>query len=393
MPARLSTELYIEKATKKWQDRFDYSRLIYVNCNTDVEIGCPEHGFIFINADSHIYSETGCRDCGYEQRKHKNTHPFDKVKKECEDIHKDDEGKPLYEYDESSYTAKSKPFSFYCKIHKEWFHKQTPLTHIRQESGCPKCGIIERSDACRFTKEEFIEKANQIFIPNNTDYYKLDLHNLTEDKKGIFICENNHEYEQVIYSHLSGMGCKECGIIAGAEKRKVTTDEFKQRSLEIHGKKYDYSKVDIDKDTTHVNIICNKHNKIFNQSYEAHLQGQGCPLCRESKGEIKANSILEKHSIRFIRQYKFDDCYSIGKTGRRTKLPFDFYLPDYNCCIEYNGQQHYDKTAWGGKSMDRIKRTDKIKKKYCKDNNISLITISYKINFNDIEEYLLNLLP
>ena len=63
-------------------------------------------------------------------------------------------------------------------------------------------------------------------------------------------------------------------------------------------------------------------------------------------------------------------------------LPFDFYLPDYNICIEYNGRQHYEPIKkWGGvDSLNEIKKRDKIKMEYCKLNNIPLIIIKY----NDI---------
>ena len=50
MPAKLDNKTYIKKAQKKWGTRFDYSRTNYINCDTDVEVGCPEHGFMFINA-------------------------------------------------------------------------------------------------------------------------------------------------------------------------------------------------------------------------------------------------------------------------------------------------------------------------------------------------------
>lgn len=60
--------------------------------------------------------------------------------------------------------------------------------------------------------------------------------------------------------------------------------------------------------------------------------------CLNSKGEEKITQILLKLNIIFYKEYQFIDCIN-PKTN--TKLRFDFYLPDYNCCIEYDGKQHY----------------------------------------------------
>jgi hypothetical protein len=62
----------------------------------------------------------------------------------------------------------------------------------------------------------------------------------------------------------------------------------------------------------------------------------------------------------------------------KQKLPFDFYLPNYNICIEFNGEQHYKPIKWfgGEKTLEGIKKRDKIKMEYCQNNNIPLIIIN-----------------
>ena len=68
-------------------------------------------------------------------------------------------------------------------------------------------------------------------------------------------------------------------------------------------------------------------------------------------------------------------------------MPFDFYLPDYNVCIEYNGLQHYTKRF--GMSDEDFKdrqKKDLIKEQYCEDNNITLINIPYW-DYKNIEKY------
>ena len=89
------------------------------------------------------------------------------------------------------------------------------------------------------------------------------------------------------------------------------------------------------------------------------------------------------YNISFNKQYVFNDCKNI------LVLHFDFYLPDYNCCVEYDGIQHFKpiKRFGGIVSFEENLIRDKIKNEYCKNNNIHLIRISYKENVNDKLNY------
>ena len=89
--------------------------------------------------------------------------------------------------------------------------------------------------------------------------------------------------------------------------------------------------------------------------------------------------------IDFIPQKTFDGC------KYKNKLPFDFYLPDYNICIEFQGEQHYKSIEYfgGEKTFKLTLLRDKIKMEYCRDNNIPLIVIKFDEN---IEEKLNNLI-
>lgn len=101
--------------------------------------------------------------------------------------------------------------------------------------------------------------------------------------------------------------------------------------------------------------------------------GTRCPFCRESKGEKDILKYLDKHDIKYIRQYRYEDC-----KDTRT-LPFDFYLPDYNTCIEYDGELHYKTIDFygGDEELKKQQCRDNIKTHYCKNNNIKLIRIPY----------------
>ena len=95
------------------------------------------------------------------------------------------------------------------------------------------------------------------------------------------------------------------------------------------------------------------------------------PDLSKSQLEIECIRILKKYKVNYIEQKTFNNCvYKI-------KLRFDFYLTDYNVCIETDGTQHIIPVEkWGG--MEALRETiirDNIKNKYCEDNNINLLSI------------------
>jgi very-short-patch-repair endonuclease len=178
-----------------------------------------------------------------------------------------------------------------------------------------------------------------------------------------------------------GKGCPGCGRWS-----LLNTKIFIERSIEKHGKKFDYSQVEYINARTKVKIICPKHG-VFEQTPQSHLSGNGCPTCLESKGEKKISLFLDSNKIKFIREKSFEKCRD------KNPLLFDFFLPDFNTCIEFDGKQHYQPIAYfGGEAVfEKTKKSDAIKANFCKKEGISLIRISsYK--GHDIESVLKNLL-
>ena len=109
--------------------------------------------------------------------------------------------------------------------------------------------------------------------------------------------------------------------------------------------------------------------------------------CLKSKGENKIQEILLKLKIPFEREYYFEDL--IGLKGG--VLRFDFWLPEFNILLEYQGEQHYT-SFWGEEMFLKQQQHDSLKREYCKNHNLTLIEIPYwdfeKIN----EEYIKNIL-
>ncbi len=113
--------------------------------------------------------------------------------------------------------------------------------------------------------------------------------------------------------------------------------------------------------------------------------------CKRSKsvGEETIETFLNDRHIDYYPQYRFDDC-----KYKRT-LPFDFFLPDYNVCIEYQGIQHYEPVEWfydTENTFEERQKRDQIKREYCKDNGILLIEIPYFYNNEKIKNTIINTL-
>lgn len=104
--------------------------------------------------------------------------------------------------------------------------------------------------------------------------------------------------------------------------------------------------------------------------------------CLKSEGESLIQKILQNNHIHYLKEWTDDKkCKNLKTNGI---LRFDFYLPDYNCCIEYDGIQHFKDTGWG--NFNTAKERDNFKTQYCKNHNIKLVRFSYKelnkINFD-----------
>lgn len=183
-----------------------------------------------------------------------------------------------------------------------------------------------------------------------------------------------------------------CPVCAGKQVGKYNNLAYLRPDI---AKEWDYDKNEknpeeyAEKSGKSVWWLCSKCGESWNSRIADRSSGQGCPKCRMSHGEKEISRFLKYKKIKFKSQYKFKNCKN------KRELPFDFYLPDYNLCIEYHGEQHYREVRGNffGERYgleDRIKK-DKIKEKYCKDNNIELLVIPYT-KFKIIDKIILGFL-
>lgn len=231
--------------------------------------------------------------------------------------------------------------------------------------------------------DEFKKRASEIHN-DYYDYSKVDY--VTGHDKVTITCPKHGDFSQIAYDHLKGSGCPKCGEERRRQLRRNTNDDFISKAKQVHGDKYGYDNTNYEYSNKKVTITCPLHGD-FTQTPNDHLRGRGCPKCRESKGEKYVNELLINNNIEFEPQYTFKDCSSMSKRGFCTELPFDFYLPEYNACIEYDGKGHFE-PVFGIKSFESTQRTDKLKTDYCKENGIKLIRVPYTMNLKKVEDYI-----
>lgn len=337
----------------------------YIDSHTPILFRCKIDGYEWYAAPSNILFGKGCPKCAGNIKK---THEqyLDEVFLANPDIEVIEK-----------YINANTPILHRCKKHNvEW---NASPTSVLQGKGCYMCGYEKISDKFRKTKEQYIielstknpniEILGEYFNNNTPTLHRCLIHNV--------------EWMASPSNVLLGGGCRECRSEKIGDKLRKSHEKYVEELKLIN-----LNIVVIDEYVgAHLPILhrCLVDGYEWEITPHSILLGHGCPKCCESKGEKKVGQWLNDHKIQYISQKKFDDCKD------KYSLPFDFYLPEFNCCVEYDGKQHFEAIEWfgGQKSLEYTQKHDAIKNKYCKDNNIKLLRIPY---FKNIEEELNNFL-
>ena len=373
-----SEDRFFKEAKKKWGNKYDYSKTIITDRMTPITITCPIHGDFTVLPGNHICKDKntgGCQKCS-EERQHieslekgsikllkrikkkfgekysldKFEYKGDKEKvtlicpvhgefsmrpssllkshgcPKCSGFYMDEDyfieiSKKVhgekYDYSKVKYQKAKEDVCIICPEHGEFW--QTPRVHM-DGSGCPICGCLKASQNRRRTTEDFIGEAKLIH-GNKYDYSKTEYVNY--DTKVCIICSEHGEFWQTPASHLNGAGCLQCSKNA---KRK-TKEQFIKEAIEIHGDKYDYSKVNYINNATKVCLVCPKHGEFW-VTPGAHLRNGGCRKCREENFQITPNEkFINKVNELYPNRYTFEKCNYRNKTTFVTL--FDTVINDY----------------------------------------------------------------
>lgn len=181
-----------------------------------------------------------------------------------------------YDYSTSVFEGTMKKIAVRCSTHGV-FH-QTAMDHMNGR-GCAQCN--ERQ---QLTKQQFIDRAN---AKHNSKYTYDDVVFVNVTTKVNIVCPTHGVFTQTPKDHMHKYGCPACGGTA-----KVTTDQFINRAVTVHGDTYDYTAVNLTNMNKNVHITCRDHG-IFTQRPADHLNGVGCPTC----GTYKQGKYTEEYFL------------------------------------------------------------------------------------------------
>lgn len=269
----IDTDSFIIEARVIHGDKYDYSRVNYINSQTKVEIICPKHG-VFL---------------------------------------------------------------------------QKPNKHVHMKHGCPYCSGVRSA-------QQFIDKA-KVIHDNKYDYSKVCYINSTT--KVTIICPKHGEFIQSPHGHLKGYGCAKC-----SKNYRIGSKSFIDRACDVHGNRYDYSKVEYETNKKKVEIICKTHG-VFEQLPSNHLYNKnGCPYC------IDQCSIGQSEIISFLENNGF----TVSINDRKIIAPneLDIYINSHELAIEYNGMYFHSFNRLENNKERNYHKNKCIK---CKDNGIKLVQI------------------
>ena len=250
---------------------------------------------------------------------------------------------------------------------------------VNNKTGCAKC------NGKFLSKEDIENNINRRLKEINATLTKPYIHINNESMVSLKCNIDDHEWKSKYTNFVSSnKGCAKCAGVL-----KYTQEEAEEQILErcnIMNYKLVKPFIYLTSQTTIIELECNDCEYTWNTTHSSFMAKHGCPRCSASKGEIEIEKILKEKKISYITEKTFKECKDVGF------LKFDFYLPEKNICIEYDGIQHFEFFDFfgGEKGLKTQQKRDKIKTKYCIDYNIELIRIPYN-QFNNIKNILLDI--
>lgn len=179
-------------------------------------------------------------------------------------------------------------------------------------------------------------------------------------------------------------------VSCGCKSKEIRETAGKNRLIDLRGQRFGYLTVlELCKERGghgeakwKCECDCGNIVEVLSSNLRRKKEGTISCGCKKSKGEYKIAQILMKLQIPFITQKKFDTCI-FPETNRH--LLFDFYLPEHNLLIEYDGEQHFRKIKDDRYDFEKLKKRDIYKNGWCSANNYKLIRIPY-YDFENINE-------
>lgn len=252
-----------------------------------------------------------------------------------------------------------------------------PNSFISRNSSCPICSRKSSSEKQRKTQKDFEKWLPEGVI--NMETYKGMNKEITFH---CFFCDSTYKVKPYNFIDRGGEGTR-CSRCSNRYNRNIKEVEDEIR-IETNGK-YSLVSKKYKNANTPIEVKHHECGKTYMVAMHNFRKGRRCPHCNLSIGEQLVINILQKNEIPYEGQKTFKDLRKINN------LSYDFYLPEYNVLVEYQGEQHFKpiKHFGGQKSFEVQKEIDNIKRDYAYDNGYNLIEIPYTLREQeDISKYL-----
>jgi len=320
-------------------DKYEYLSIIR-SSQKRLLIRCKKHGEFEQTVHSHLKGH-GCFKCSRAKVSEKLKDSYLDIIKKARLVHG-----TIFDY--LSYDRTTGKLLLVCKKHGKF--QQNKGDHLNG-AGCPECAKIKKSSAHKKSYEELIERFNTIHDGKYEYGYFDDV--LSKDVIDI-VCKTHGTFQQTVKYHLQGQGCPRC---AG---KYMTTNDFIEKSKQVHGTKYDYSLASYTKSTERVKIICKNHGEFWRTPGQHLYNKAGCPTCMRKGAEKEISLFLMEYGIQFKRN------------SRKIVPPYelDIYIPKKKIAIEFNG------LWWHTETFGKKSRTYHLNKtELCRKKGIRLIHI------------------
>ena len=365
MPRKKTLSDFTNAAISIYGNKYDYSRVVYKNSSTKVEILCHKHGPFFKSPEKFLNAKQGCSECNGRIN-----WTWDKFVKEANKFHNN-----KYQYPRQVFKTTKTKYIIICPVHGEF--EQSIFHHLK--GGCNKCAVELRNQNQRDTKQDFIKKSTKLFR-GKYDYSEVDYFN--SQTKVIIGCSIHGKFKMKPNSHLNGQNCPKCGRINANRNIRTPWDVAIERFRSVHGNRYEYLENTYKDFTTEMSMICKEHGEFKTTPHAHYSMKSGCRTCgintRAEKNRHKFEQVLsefrkvhdntyeydeksykgvdEKIRIKCDKHGWFEQSVTIHKSGSgckecsyeligdRTRVTFDEFLND---SVEIHGQNYdYSEIHW-----------------------------------------------
>lgn len=357
----LTLETIIQRFHETHGDRYDYSLFTsYVNSKTKIPIICRavDHG-VFEQLPYEHSTGSGCPRCAKATviekmnkiakkmredgtlKSGKKPKSREKFIEDAVAVHGD-----FYDYSLVEYKRNDVNVMIICNIENHGKFTQLPTVHLCG-GGCPKCASKKISDTKIFSQDDAIANFKKVH-GNKYDYSRV-VYTGNRNKIKIRCIEHNFIFDIFPSNHARGAECAKCAKVSGNAKHKETNqnkrdagikpynfgskEQFIANAEQVHGKRYDYSKVEYKGILEKIEIICPKHKKSFWQLPTVHIgKKRGCPICGKQISHMSTQWLDSLNVPDQFREYRLPEM--------KTR-PMDGYDPKTNTVYQFHGDFYH----------------------------------------------------